>query len=90
MSNAAHSSDLRRSLDKTKDRLAENASLSEKKKQHGRRRPNFDKYKKSTLDLVPNGCSGCCNESCRYYVTGLEKRQLKGGQYYGCHSKTTK
>ena len=85
MSNKEHSSQLGRTLDTTKQRLVENASVSGQKKQQRKRRPRFDRYKKSALDLVPKGCNGCNHVTCKTYVKGLYNLKLKG-EGYGCHS----
>ena len=85
MSNREHSSQLGRTTDVKKNRLVENATTSDKKKRQIKKRPKFDKYKKSALDLTPKGCHGCNRTTCRSYVEGLEKLK-EGRDKYGCHS----
>ncbi|MFX0084260.1 MAG: hypothetical protein ACFFAU_01200 [Candidatus Hodarchaeota archaeon] len=83
MSNREHTSQLRRNLNTTKDRLVEDAMTSEKKKLKRVRRRHYQQ--KSALDLARPGCYGCNRTSCQSYVKGLEDKKLIG-EPYGCSS----
>lgn len=81
MGNANHTSQIKRTLDKTKEKLTENAVLESKtKKRKFKKNDRQDKF-----SLVQNGCKGCRHSGCRYYIKGQEELKQIGRDKYGCH-----